>query len=56
MLRPDLVDKLESIARDWSKDDESDDIEEILNDSFWKSRPADAQSDSRNWNRLPLEL
>ena len=33
VLRPDLVDKFESIERDWSKDDESDDIEEILQDS-----------------------
>lgn len=33
MLRPDLVDKFESIERDWSKDNESDDIEEILQDS-----------------------
>ena len=32
-LRPDLVDKFESIERDWSKDNESDDIEEILQDS-----------------------
>ena len=32
-LRPDLVDKFESIERDWSKDDESNDIEEILRDS-----------------------
>ena len=33
MLRPDLVDKFESVERDWSKDDESDGIEEILQDS-----------------------
>ena len=33
MLRPDLVDKFESIERDWSKDDASDDVEEILQDS-----------------------
>ena len=33
-LRPDLVGKFESIERDWSKDDETDDIEEILQDSL----------------------
>ena len=33
VLRPDLVDKFESVERDRSKDDESDDIEEILRDS-----------------------
>ena len=32
-LRPDLADKFESIDRDWSKDDECNDIEEILQDS-----------------------
>lgn len=34
VLRPDLVGKFESIERDWSKDDETDDIEEILQDSL----------------------
>ena len=33
VLRPDLVDKFESIKRDWSKDDDQDDIELILQDS-----------------------
>ena len=33
VLRPDLVDKFESIERDWSKDDDQDDIEQILQDS-----------------------
>ena len=30
VLRPDLVGKFESIERDWSKDDEIDDVEAIL--------------------------
>ena len=34
MFRPDLVDKFEAIERDRSKDDESDDVEEILQDSL----------------------
>ena len=33
VLRPDLVGKFESIERDWSKDEVTDDIEEILKDS-----------------------
>lgn len=33
VLRPDLVGKFEAIERDWSKDEISDDIEEILKDS-----------------------
>ena len=33
-LSPDLADKFESIERDWSKDDESKDIEEFLQDSL----------------------
>ena len=34
VLRPDLVGKFESIERDWSKDDEIDDVEEILQGSL----------------------
>ena len=34
VLRPDLADKFESIERDWSKDDESKDIEEFFQDSL----------------------
>ena len=34
MLRPDLAGRFESIERDWSKDGESNDIDEILKDSL----------------------
>ena len=34
VLRPDLVGKFESIERDWSKDDEIDDVEDILQGSL----------------------